>query len=432
MNDSDTSDDPYLDDGVIRRTLNLAALAIILVVGGAIFWSVRTPVDEIARAQGAVVPQGNVQVVDARDGGLVQEVFAREGTVIRQGDPILRFNRVRAEAELATALANRAAAEIAIERLSAFIDDRAPDFAAFVGQYPNLVGREEAALEAQRRLLQAELSTVEQQVVARRAQLAAIGEQLPAFEDEIRALTSSREMIEGLATRGLASQLRVADLIEQQARANRAFAEARGQRLVTMGQLAELDVAMQSRRQRAQAEAAERRVEAGVRFRSLTEQVATLRDRVENALVSAPVGGLVQSLPAPRAGMVVNPGDTIAEIVPSDEGLLFEARLSPRDVGFVAPGQRARVKVDAYDFSRFGALTGQVVSVSATTVSDARTPPYYRLRIRLDQTGFRNDPGLQIQAGMTGEADVTTGAKTVFQYLWKPIYTVLDLAFTER
>ncbi|UPY37013.1 HlyD family type I secretion periplasmic adaptor subunit [Sediminicoccus sp. KRV36] len=432
MTENASPDDPYLDDGVIRHTLNLAALVIIMVVAAAIAWAVVTPVDEIARAQGAVVPTGNVQVVDARDGGLVQEVFTREGAEVRQGAPILRFNRVREAAELATALANRAAAEIAIERLSAFIDDRAPDFSAFAAQYPNLVAREQAALDAQRRLLGAEMSTVEQQIVARRAQLAAIGEQLPAFEDEIRALTASREMIEGLATRGLASQLRVADLIEQQARANRAFAEARGQRLVTMGQLAELDVAMQGRRQRAQAEAAEHRVEAGVRFRSLTEQVATLRDRVENAVVTAPVSGLVQSLPAPRAGMVVNPGGTVAEIVPSAEGLQFEARLSPRDVGFVTPGQRARVKVDAYDFSRFGALTGEVVSVSATTVSDPRTPPYYRLRIRLDQTGFRDDPGLQLQAGMTGEADVTTGAKTVFRYLWKPIYTVLDLAFTER
>lgn len=432
MSPSETPEEPFLDDGVIRTLLNLAAGAIVAVVVAALLWSLLTPVDEIAKAQGAVVPAGNVQVVDARDGGLVREVLAREGAPIRQGDPILRFDRVRAEAELATALANRAAMEIAIERLSAFIEEREPDFARFARDYPNLVVREEGALAAQRRLLEADLLTLRQQIVARRAQLEAIEAQLPAFEDEAAALQASRNMLAGLAAQGLASQLRLADVIEQQARTARAFAEARGQRLVVQGQLGELDIAIQARRQRAQAEAAERRVEAGVRFRSLSEEVATLRDRVENAVVVAPVSGLVQSLPAPRAGMVVQPGGTIAEIVPSDEGILFEARLSPRDVGFVQPGQRARVKIDAFDFSRFGALTGRVESVSATTVNDARTPPYYRLRIRLDRTQFRADAALALQAGMTGEADVTTGAKTVFQYLWKPIYAALDLAFTER
>jgi HlyD family secretion protein/adhesin transport system membrane fusion protein len=408
------SEEPFLDDGVIRRLLNAAAALIVGIVAAALVWSIVTPVDEVAKAPGAVVPSGNVQIVDARDGGLVREVFAREGTVIRQGDPILRFDRVRAEAELATALANRAAMEIAIERLTAFIEERDPDFTPFAATYPNLVQREQAALAVQRRLLEA------------------VEAQIPAFEQEVEALQSSRNILGGLAAQGLASQLRLAELIEQQARTSRGFAEARGQRLVLLGQLGELEVAREARRQRGHAEAAERRVEAGVRFRSLTEEAATLRDRLETALVVAPVSGLVQALPAPRAGMVVAPGGSIAEIVPSDEGLLFEARLSPRDVGFVQPGQRARVKIDAFDFSRFGALTGTVDSVSATTVNDARTPPYYRLRIRLEEARFRGDDALALQAGMTGEADVTTGAKTVFQYLWKPVFTVLDLAFTER
>lgn len=427
-----TTDEPFLDDGVIRSSLNVCAGLVVAAVAGAIAWSVLTPVDELAKAPGAVVPAGAVQVVDTRDGGLIQQMFVREGMEVKKGTPLMRFDRVRGEAELATTQANRAAMEIAIERLTAFIDDRAPDFAPFAQSYPNLVKREEAALSAQRNLLDAELSTVRQQIVGKKAQLAALDAQLPAFEDEIRAIEHSRGIIEGLAARGLASQLRLADVIEQQARVNRAFSEAKGQRLVALGQLAELEMTIASRRQRAAAEAAEKRVEAGVQLRSLTEQMTSLRDRVDNAVVVAPVSGLVQSLPSPRAGMVVNPGEPVAEIVPDHEGLLFEARLSPRDVGFVAPGQRAKVKVDAFDFSRFGALPGVVESVSATTVADPRGQPYYRLRIRLDQIGFRGGDGLRLQAGMTGEADVRTGAKTVFRYLWKPVYTSLDLAFTER
>lgn len=427
-----TTEEPFLDDGRIRRALNLCSGLMIATVAAAVAWAIATPVDEVAKAPGAVVPVGDIQVVDSRDGGLVREVLVREGMEVRQGDVLLRFDPVRSAADLAAAVAGRAAHEIAVERLTAFIEDRTADFSRFAQEFPNLVVREEAALAAQRGLLEADLLALRQQAVAKEAQLAALQEQIPAFEQELEAVTTARGIIEGLAARGLASQLRLADLIEQQARVNRAFAEAKGQRMVVQGQLQELAVAMEARRSRARTEAAEKRVEAGAQLRSLGEQIALLQDRVRNATVAAPVAGLIQSLPAPRAGMVVNPGEPVAHIVPSGEVLLFEARLSPRDVGFVAPGQPAKVKVDAFDFSRFGALAGTVDSVSATTVADPRQPPYYRMRIRLDRAALGAGGTLRLQAGMTGEADVRTGSRTVFQYLWKPIYTSLDLAFTER
>ena len=425
-------EEPYLDDGAIRRALNVTAGAIAVVVVAAVAWSVLTPVDEIAKAPGAVAPSGQVQVVDARDGGLIREVLVREGTRVEKGTPLLVFDRVRGEAELATATARKVALELEIERLTAFIDDRAPDFARFARDYPALVARETAALAAQRNLVEADILVIQQQMVARKAQLAALEAQIPAFEQEMAAVTKAHEIVEGLTAKGLGSQLRLAELIEQKARVNRALTEARGQRTVLEGQVAELELAVVSRRKKASAEAAEKRVESGAQFRAVTEQIAELRDRVDSATVVAPVSGLVQSLPNPRPGQVVAPGEVVAEIVPSDEGLLFEARLSPRDIGFVAPGQPAKVKVDAYDFSRYGALPGVVDSVSATTIADPRGAPYYRLRIRLDRLAFRNDRNLAVQAGMTGEADVRTGTKTVFQYLWKPIYTNLDLALSER
>ncbi|MCA0302874.1 MAG: HlyD family type I secretion periplasmic adaptor subunit [Proteobacteria bacterium] len=425
-------EEPYLDDGTIRRALNVVAGAIAIVVVAAVTWSVLTPVDEIAKAPGAIAPSGQVQVVDARDGGLIREVLVREGTRVEKGAPILVFDRVRPQSELATAAARKVALELEIERLTAFIDDRAPDFSRVAMDYPALVARETAALAAQRNLLDADILVIQQQMVAKKAQLAALDAQVPAFEQEVAAVAKAHDIVEGLTAKGLGSQLRLAELIEQKARINRALTEARGQRTVLEGQVAELELAVVSRRKKASAEAAEKRVETGAQFRTVTEQIAELRDRVDSATVVAPVSGLVQSLPNPRAGQVVAPGEVVAEIVPSDEGLLFEARLSPRDIGFVVAGQPAKVKVDAYDFSRYGALDGVVDSVSATTIADPRGAPYYRLRIRLEKLAFRDDRNLAVQAGMTGEADVRTGRKTVFQYLWKPIYTNLDLALTER
>jgi adhesin transport system membrane fusion protein len=425
-------DEPYLDDGTLRRLLNWSAAAIMIVVAAVLLWSLLTPVDEVARAPGAMAPVGEVQLVDARDGGLIRQMLVSEGMKIEKGAPLVRFDRVRARGALAVAMAKEVALELTIERETAFIEDRPPNFGAHAKDYPGLVQRETAALQAQRDLLAADVLVIEQQMVGKRAQLDAVQAQMPAFKEEIEAIDKSRNIIEGLTGKGLGSQLKLAELIEQRARAGRAMSEAEGLRIVTRGQIEELTLAIASRRKKAQAEAAEKRAEVGADYRRAVEEIADLSDRVETEFSVAPVAGLIQSLPKPRVGQVINPGDVVAEIVPSGEQLVFDARLSPRDIGFVAKGQLARVKVDAYDFSRYGALEGVVDSISATTVADPRGTPYYRLRIRLNKAKFRDDENLSVQAGMTGEANVRTGSKTVFQYLWKPIFTNLNLALSER
>jgi HlyD family secretion protein/adhesin transport system membrane fusion protein len=425
-------DEPYIDDGTLRRVLNWSALAIMATVAAVVLWSLLTPVDEVARAPGALTPIGRTQIVDARDGGLIREVLVSEGMKVEKGQHLVRFDRVRARAALAAAMAKKVALEIEIEARTAFIDDRPADFSRYARDYPGLVERATAALQAERNRLAADVLVIEQQRVSKRAQLAAIDAQLPAYQEEIDAIDKSRAIVETLTGKGLGSQLKLAEMIEQRARAGRELSEANGQRIVTQGQLEELELAVASRRKKAQAEQAEKRNEVGADYRRTVEEIADLSDRVSTEFSVSPVAGLVQSLAKPRVGQVINPSDIIAEIVPSGEPLVFDARLSPRDIGFVAKGQPAKVKVDAFDFSRYGALDGVVDWISATTVVDPRGSPYYRMRIRLDKAGFHDDEKLTVQAGMTGEVNVRTGSKTVFQYLWKPIYTNLNLALSER
>lgn len=422
----------HLDDGAIRKALQRTSLLICAVVAIAVAWSVLTPVDELARAHGAMAPAGRMQQVDARDGGLVTEILVKEGGQVKRGDPILRFDRVRSRSELATAEAKRASLELQVERHSAFIDDREPDLSKLSAEYPVVASREQAALVAQRALLKADTQIIRQQATEKSAQLAALELQIPAIEEEQQAIRSSLDIISGLADRGLASRIRQSELIERRAKADRELAEARGQKALIEAQIVELNQSIETRRSRGIAEASEKRAEAAGQLRVASEEITNLKDRVESATVTAPVDGTVQALLKPRVGLVAAPGEVVAEIVPSGEALVFDAQLSPRDVGFVRPGQATRVKLDAFDFSRFGAVAGVVESVSATTVADPKGQPFYRLIIRLNDQHLPRREDLKAQAGMTGEADVRTGARTVFQYIWKPVYTNLDLALSER
>ena len=165
----------------------------------------------------------------------------------------------------------------------------------------------------------------------------------------------------------------------------------------------------------------------------VAERIARLIRRLAQTEFRTPVAGTVQSLPETVVGRFIEAGGLVAEIVPRDVSLRFEGALSPRDVGFVTVGQPVRLKIDTFDFSRFGALEGRVAEVSPTTVNDDQGASHYQVLIDLPQAFFGEDPQrFALLPGMTGEADITTGSKTVFAYLWKPVFTNLDLALTER
>ena len=153
----------------------------------------------------------------------------------------------------------------------------------------------------------------------------------------------------------------------------------------------------------------------------------------QNALI-APSDGIIKSLPNAQVGSVLQAGGVVAELVPSDQPLTVEVRVSPKDIGFISEGQSVLIKVDAYDYSRFGAIEGSVVRVSPATFKDEQTgQPYFKAIIEPSSEYVGNqDKGRRIKVGMTAEADITTGHKTIFQYLLKPVYTTVDTALSER
>ncbi len=133
-------------------------------------------------------------------------------------------------------------------------------------------------------------------------------------------------------------------------------------------------------------------------------------------------------------GGIVQPGEDIVEIVPIDETLLIEARIKPSDVAFIHPGQDAKVKLTAYDFSIYGSLEGVLEQISADTIQDERGEQFYYVRVRTKERTLegKNGEALPIIPGMVAEVDILTGKKTVLQYLMKPFLKARYKAFRER
>ena len=163
------------------------------------------------------------------------------------------------------------------------------------------------------------------------------------------------------------------------------------------------------------------------------EALRDLRDRVERLEVRAPVRGVVNALAVHSVNAVIQPGQELLEIVPMADELVVEARVMPHDIGHVEEGQAADIRVSSYDFARFGAVLGVVRQLSASTYLDENLQPYYRAVIALDQDHVGDQPGVnRIIPGMTVEADIKTGSKTILDYLLRPVSRGLSSAFQER
>jgi adhesin transport system membrane fusion protein len=166
------------------------------------------------------------------------------------------------------------------------------------------------------------------------------------------------------------------------------------------------------------------------RLNALNESAVALNDKVDKSQIKSPVRGRVQRLLANTVGGVVTPGKDIVEIVPLDDVLVLEAKVNPRDIAFIHPGQPATVKFTAYDFSIYGGLDATVDNISPDTVIDEKGNAYYLVRVQTKQASLGDK--LPIIPGMTAEVDVLTGNKSVMSYLLKPVLKVKQQALRER
>ena len=173
--------------------------------------------------------------------------------------------------------------------------------------------------------------------------------------------------------------------------------------------------------------------EAATEYKSVGAESSALADQVTRTVIKSPINGIVQKLYVNTVGGVIKPGDNLIEIVPTEGGLLVEAKIKPSDIAFIYPSQDAIVKVTAYDFSIHGSLHGKVVTISPDTVTDKNDNVYYVVKIQTDKKYLeRKGKQLKIIPGMMVNVDIITGKKTILEYILKPILKAKQYTFTER
>ena len=371
-----------------RDTLLRALIGLLAVI---VLWASLTSIEEQIRAPATVIASSRSQVIQIVDAGTLKELRVKEGAIVKSGDLLARLDPTRYQASNDEIAAKAAALEANISRLEAELSGRPIAFSQRVMAQPDLMASQRALAAKRRQAQQEELSALEQS-----RKLAA---------EELSALERLEKTGDASQTEILRSRRQVSELRAQATNKRNGF------------------------RQEAQTELAKARAELDQTLQVLTQRA----EAVASTYVRAPMDGVVKNVRYTTLGAVLKSGDELMQIVPSNDPLIVEAKVAPKDIGFLRLGLRANVKLDAYDYTRFGALHGKVVYISADTLAEnlqRDEQPYYRVHIQTEDPEGRLAL-LDVRPGMTASAEIITGDRSVASYLIKPLRRGFDEALHE-
>ena len=373
------------------RILVLTSAAAII---GFIAWANWAEIDQIARSQGQVIASSHNQVIQDLDGGIVQDILVKEGSLVKRGQVLVRFERTKTETSYLESRAKAGALKAAIARLTAEIHGGVPDFPSDLEQYPGIRANHEVLFKTRQ---------------------SAIHDEIEALNDSLVLFKTELDINLPLLKNGDVSKAEVLKLQRQ-------VSEAQG--LITNKK--------NKYRQDSQTDLSKALEELA----GLEQIMLSRKDQLQHTVVTSPMDGIVRNVRITTRGGVARAGEEIMQIVPIDDDLVIEAKVKPADIAFVKPGLPATIKMDAYDYTIYGSLEGTVTYISADTLNEenrnSNDPPFYRVKVKASGSAQHAGKHIEVQPGMTASVEIKTGRNTVWKYLTKPITKTLAESLVER
>ncbi|WDE08527.1 HlyD family type I secretion periplasmic adaptor subunit [Thalassomonas viridans] len=416
-----------------------------------LLWSHFAALEQFTSGTGKVIPSSQVQIIQSLDGGILQKLFVQEGMQVSKGQPIASIDDTRFRSDVAeqkqeldSLRANiiRLRAELASIFIGANDDwQRQIEISKKVPEYPQdlsenaplMVKQQQEEYSGRLDNLINQLAIQGQQIQQRKQEMAEQVSKINTLEISHKLATKELALTRPLAEKNIVSKI---ELYKLERSVNELQGELSAIRLLTPKLKSAFEEAILTRRDTALSYRREARAELNElqnKLSRMNEAQVGAQDKVAKALILSPVVGTIKTIHINTLGGVVKPGETIAEIVPTQDRLMVEAKIKPRDIGFIYPGLPAVVKITAYDFARYGGLTGKVEHISADTTRDEEGNSFYLIRVRTDASSIRNKDNeeMPIIPGMMTDVDVITGKRTILEYILTPILRANKAALRE-
>lgn len=379
MNDFSRFNSRLKEPRLPRATL--VAWSLFALLAAFIAWASLFHLDEVTTGSGKVIPSSHEQVIQSLEGGIIHSLMVREGDIVERGQQLAQLDRTKTESSVLESESRLNAALATAARLKAEVNDTELTFPEELDDDVELVKQETALYQSRRESLEKGLAGLRQ------------GAELVQ-----RELSLTRPLV----TQGAASKVEVLRLERQKNELENKITEMKNQYYVR---------------------AREELAKANAEIEAQRSVMKGREDSLTRLTFNAPVRGIVKDIDVTTVGGVIPPNGKLMSLVPLDDQMVIEAKISPRDVAFIHPGQKALVKVTAYDYSIYGGLEGEVTMISPDTLQDEvkRDVYYYRVYIRTDSNHLTNKQGQEFPVfpGMIATVDIKTGSKTILDYLLK-------------
>ena len=411
-------------------------LAIAVAVAAGIGWASFSDLDIRARGTGQIVTVSQTQVVQNLEGGIVTDIRVKNGDTVKQGQVLIKLDPQTLKGELTEIDATSVGLEVGAIRLQAEANGRNPTFPSELARRaPQIVKGEEALHRLRLAELSSQLEVIQAELREKQAILNELRARVPNIVETLRLIDTQMSSMRSLVESNSASPEELIALQKE-------TSAQRIQLVLAQQSIPGAQAAVQGaerrlgqRRATFEAEAQEQLTQNRTKFLALQGQLSARKAQVARTTVLSPVAGVIKTMHVTTRGEVVGPGRTIAEIVPLGDSLEVEARITPADIGFVAPKQPVEVRLSAFDHTIYGSLHGHVERISPDTVRDEADPRqiFYRVIVRTDRNYLEGRAGkLSIMPGMIADVDIQTGKRTVLDYFLKPLTRARVTALRER
>ena len=358
-------------------------------------WAYFAELDQVTRATGAVIASSRSQIIQSQDGGTLEELLVKEGDIVDEGAVLARIEPTRAESAYLETMAKSASLQATVARLSAEVYGGNLKFPPDLEKYPEFAQNQRALFKKRQ---------------------GAINEELASIKAMKNLADQELEMNKPLLASGDVSRSEVLRL---------------------MRQVSDLEAQMSNKRNKYFQDAQSELGKAQEDLAGIQQTLAQRKNQFDQTEMRAPLRGVVKNVRITTRGGVIRPGEEVMQIVPLEDDLVVEAKVTPSDIAFIKQGASAKVKIDAYDYTVYGDLPGTLIYISADTLSEdlkQGEKPYYRARVRTNGRQFngRANANFEILPGMTATVEIKTGSNTVLQYITKPVVKTLKESLGER
>lgn len=398
-----------------------------------VIWAAFAQVDEVTRGEGKIIPSRQLQIIQSADGGIIENVFVEEGAKVNKNDLLVRIDPTRFVASFQEGSVRAFSLAANVKRLKALINEQPLelDFTqAITPMQVQVLQQELSHYQASLKELNNQLSVAQDQHAQRQQELSEAQARLSAAQESYRMSTQELQATKPLLISGAVSEIEILRLERDQAATNGERNQAAARVRQVKASVKEAESRLLEVNSTAQNNWQTQLSEASSQLNSLEKNIDGLADKVKLSEIRSPVNGTVQRVLLNTIGGVVQPGNALIEIVPSDDRLLVEAKIAPKDIAFLRPGLAATIKLHAYDFAIYGGIPATIEHISADTITDEKDNTFYL--VRAITTAKDSTQHLSVIPGMTAQVDIMTGKKSILSYLLKPLLRAKANALSER